>query len=65
METFIVSAVFGIIGSGYFIYGKKRKNNVVLWTGVALCVYPYAVDSLLWTVIIGILLLMVPVFYKG
>jgi len=65
METFLVSALFGIIGTAYFMYGKKRKNNVVLGTGIALCVYPYFIDSLVWTIIIGIVLLLIPVFYQG
>ena len=65
METFIVSAIFGIIGSGYFFYGKKRKNNIVLWTGVALCVYPYVIDGMLWMVVVGIVLLIFPFIYKG
>jgi len=65
METFLVSAVFGIFGTAYFFYGKKRKNNVALWTGVILCVYPYFIDSMLWMVITGIVLLILPFIYKG
>ncbi len=64
MEYFIISALFGIIGSVYFFYGKKRKYPVTMYTGVALCVYPYAIDSIPWLIGIGIVLVAIPFFYK-
>lgn len=37
--------VFGSIGFGYFLYGKKRKATVPLLSGIVLMVYLYFVDS--------------------
>jgi len=60
MNAFIAAVFFGIIGSGYFMYGRKAQNWVALGSGVLLCVFPYFVDSFLWTMIIGLVLLAAP-----
>ena len=31
--------VFGIIGSGYFIYGKKQHRFMLMGAGAILCIY--------------------------
>lgn len=60
METLVASIVLGIIGSGYFMYGKKAHHPVALVSGVLLCVFPYFIDSFLWTMVIGVALLAAP-----
>ena len=60
MDTFIAAIFLGIIGSGYFMYGKKAHNPVPLVSGVLLCVFPYFIDSFLWTMVIGVALLAAP-----
>ena len=60
METLIASIFLGVIGSGYFMYGKKAHNPVPLVAGVLLCVFPYFIDSFLWTMVIGVALLAAP-----
>jgi hypothetical protein len=65
METFIAGAVFGLFGTAYFVYGKKTEHPVALFTGVALCVFPYMVDNLWLTIGIGIVLLAVPFVVKS
>jgi hypothetical protein len=60
MEAFIAAVFFGIIGSGYFLYGRKAHNAVALGAGVALCIFPYFIDSFLWTMIIGTVLVALP-----
>ena len=60
MNAFIAAVFFGIIGSGYFMYGRKAQNWVALGCGVLLCVFPYFVDSFLWTMIIGLALVAAP-----
>jgi hypothetical protein len=49
----IFSAIFiGLIGMALFIYGKKQAQAAPLLTGVALCVFPYFVTSivLMWLI---------------
>jgi len=42
--------VIGLVGLGFFTYGRKQQNLSALATGAALCVYPYFVSSaaVLW-----------------
>lgn len=54
------SLVFGTIGMGYFAYGKKQANFLVLGTGVALMVYPYLVPGLVMMILIGLVLMVFP-----
>jgi hypothetical protein len=37
--------LFGSIGFGFFLYGKKQKKVVPLITGIALCVVPYFIAN--------------------
>jgi len=60
VNTFIASVFLGIIGAGYVMYGRRAQNPVALVAGVLLCVFPYFVDSLLWTMLIGAALLAAP-----
>jgi hypothetical protein len=60
METFIWSIVFGIIGMGYFSFGKKQDNAVFLLFGIALMLFPYIIDGLVKTITIGIMLGVLP-----
>jgi hypothetical protein len=51
--TYIVGSVlFGIAGYVAYRRGRKASRPVLIWTGVALMVYPYAVSQtwLLWTI---------------
>jgi hypothetical protein len=43
--------LFGSIGAGFFIYGRKQKAVVPLCVGVALCVFPYFIGNVyvLWS----------------
>jgi hypothetical protein len=45
MTTIIVSLVAGLVGSAYFMYGKKTCNFRMLFSGVALCVVPYFISN--------------------
>lgn len=45
MTIIVVNIVAGLIGSAYFMYGKKRSNVKMLGCGVALCVVPYFISN--------------------
>jgi len=57
-----LSAIFGAIGAGYFLYGKKEAKASALICGFALMVYPWFVDSLWATLLWGALFLALPFF---
>jgi len=56
--------LFGSIGLGYFIYGKKQRAVVPLVCGLALMVFPYFVSNALLLVGIGVMLAAVPYFLR-
>lgn len=56
--------LFGSIGLGFFLYGKKQRAVVPLFCGVGLMVFPYFVTGTAWLVVIGFTLMAVPYFVK-
>jgi hypothetical protein len=45
---------------GYFVYGKKQQSPVPLFTGLALCIYPYFVEGLVLSILVGVVLIILP-----
>jgi len=43
--TLIFSILFGSIGMGYFVYGKKQQAALPLLAGIVLCIFPYFVSN--------------------
>jgi hypothetical protein len=60
VDAFVASVFLGIIGAGYVMYGRRAHNPVALLAGILLCVFPYFVDGLVWTLAIGAGLLAAP-----
>jgi hypothetical protein len=60
MNSLIAAVFLGIIGTGYVMYGRKAQHPVALVAGLLLCVFPYFVDSFVWTLVIGGVLLVLP-----
>lgn len=56
--------VFGSLGLGFFMYGKKQKAAVPLVCGLALMVYPYFVANTILLVLVGLVLVAIPYFVK-
>jgi hypothetical protein len=56
--------LFGSIGLGFFIYGRKQKAVVPLVVGLALMIFPYFVSSTILVVVIGSVLIAVPYFLR-
>jgi len=52
--------LFGAIGAGLFIYGRKQREAVPLVCGVLLIVYPYFVANTIALVAIGVALTVAP-----
>jgi len=56
--------LFGSIGLGFFVYGKRQRAVVPLVCGVALMVFPYFVTNTLFIVAIGVALIAIPYFVR-
>ena len=56
--------VFGSIGFGAFIYGKKQSDFKMLGIGVVLMVYPYFVQNTIAVYSIGALLIAALIVFR-
>ncbi len=52
--------LFGAIGLGFFIYAKRQKAVVPLFTGIALFIFPYFISNVYMLVIVGVILVTIP-----
>jgi hypothetical protein len=56
--------LFGAIGFGYFLYGKKQKAIIPLGVGIVLCVVPYFIANVYALLIVGAILMAIPFFVR-
>lgn len=56
--------LFGSIGFGFFLYGKKQKTVVPLIAGIALCVVPYFIADVYILVTVGVVLIAISFFVR-
>ena len=64
VASIVWGTLFGAIGIGYFVYGKRQARIMPLVCGIALMVYPWFVPGVILTVVIGIVLMAVPYFLR-
>jgi hypothetical protein len=60
MTTILISLFAGLVGSAYFIYGKKTCNLKVVFSGIALCVVPYFITNTILLVVACIAMAAAP-----
>lgn len=60
----LIGLVFGSIGVGYCIYGKKQRRLMVFLSGLALIGLPYLVTSNLALVVASLVAMCLPAFIK-
>ena len=56
--------LFGSIGFGFFLYGKRQAMAVPLVCGMALMVYPYFMPNAIVLVLMGLVLVAIPYFFR-
>ncbi len=60
----MIGMLFGSIGFGYFVYGKKKRAFVPLICGVCLSVIPYVIPNIWGMVLAGVVLMALPRFVR-
>lgn len=45
--AFVSASIIGLIGTALFVYGRKAQEPKCLGAGIAMCVFPMFVGSLL------------------
>jgi len=56
--------LFGSIGLGFFIYGKKQRAAVPFMVGIALFIVPYVFTNVYALVAAGVVLISLPYFVR-
>ncbi len=64
MAKTIAWVIFGAIGFGVFIYGKKERSVKPLVIGLVLMGYPYFVNSTFWLYAVGVGLCLLLYFWR-
>jgi len=60
----VLGVIFGSIGLGYFLYGKKQRAVVPLVSGLVLMVVPYFISNTVVLVVVGVVILAIPYFVR-
>jgi hypothetical protein len=59
-----LALLFGSIGFGYFMYGRRKQNIVTRYCGIAMILYPYLASSTWEMLAVGFGLMVVPRFIE-
>ncbi|HTD10908.1 MAG TPA: hypothetical protein VK676_02460 [Steroidobacteraceae bacterium] len=62
--TLLWGLLFGSIGLGFFVYGRRQKAVVPLLAGLALMIFPYFIANTIALVTLGIALIAIPYFIR-
>jgi len=62
--TLMWGMIFGSIGLGFFVYGKKQKAIVPFLSGIGLMVFPYFISNVYILILSGIVLAALPFFIR-
>ncbi len=63
-STLIWGVLFGSIGLGFFVYGKRQKAVIPLLCGLGLMVFPYFISNSIILVLVGTVLIALPYFIR-
>jgi hypothetical protein len=63
-SSLLWGALFGSIGLGFVIYGRRQRAVVPLLCGLALMAFPYFVSNVVLLVAIGVALMAIPYFFR-
>ncbi len=58
--SLFLTMIWGALGTGYFIYGKKQSRFTFLICGVGLMVFPFFISDLTATIVLGLVMTLAP-----
>ncbi len=62
--TIMWGLIFGLVGLGFFRYGRRRGAVMPLVSGIALMIFPCFVPNPVLLVVIGVVLSALPYFVR-
>ncbi len=63
-SSLFLGVLFGSIGLGFFIYGRKQRKVVPLLCGLVLMIVPYFISDTLLLFCAGAVLVAIPYFIR-
>jgi len=63
-SSLFLGLLFGSIGLGFFVYGRKQRALVPLLSGLALMVVPYFIANTLLLFLVGAVLVAIPYYVR-
>jgi 4-hydroxybenzoate polyprenyltransferase len=63
--TLFIGLITGLLGTAYFIYGKKQRKLVPIVVGICLSIVPFVFGGWLSCSAVSILLCLAPFVIKG
>jgi hypothetical protein len=63
--SLMLSLLFGTIGVGYVMFGKKAERMSPLISGAALIVIPYFISNVILLIVVGLALMVVPFVHRA
>ena len=63
-STLIWGVIFGSIGLGFFVYGKKQNAIIPLLSGIGLMIVPYIISNIYILVFLGVIIVALPFIVK-
>jgi hypothetical protein len=60
VSTLMWGVLFGSVGLGFFVYGKKQKAIIPFLSGIGLMLIPYFISNVLILVGTGIVFVVLP-----
>jgi hypothetical protein len=64
VASLLWGVLFSSIGLGYFLYGRKQQQLLLLLCGIGLMGYPFLVSNVWALVAIGVGLMVLPYFFR-
>ena len=58
------AVIFGSIGLGFFVYGKKRRVIMPIISGIVLMIFPYFVSNAYVFALTGVVFVALPFIVK-
>ena len=63
-SSLLLGVLFGSVGLGFFIYGRKQRTVVPFLCGLALMVVPYFISNSVLLFAVGFILVAIPYFAR-
>jgi hypothetical protein len=62
--SLVFGVLYGAIGFGYLIYGRRQRKGIALLSGLALCGFPYFISNIVLLILIGLVFIALPFYIR-